>query len=391
VPETHHPLYTRTFWLACAVHFTGCMSFGMFLLLPLFIQHVGGDEVTIGLVLGVGIALSVAARPAVGHLLDRIGRRRVLLWGAGLNALSFPPFLLVDASGAGLFALAAFHLVVGGALFAAYFTYVADIVPVPRRVEGIAIFGVAGMSANGLAPILGELVITASGFKAFFGSAIAFGVASLLLSLRVPSTTGGPHLAEPARLGDVVPLARHPSLRTVMLATIILGIAINAAYLFIAPYTRALAIARTGPFFAAYSATSIVIRLFGRRTLDVLGPHGIAGPGFVAFAAGLAGLAILPYAAGAAATLVLVVCGIGCGAGHGALFPVLNALAVSRAPAGKQGAVVGLHTAAIDFGAVAGLPLCGALAEWAGYPAMYATVGLASIAGLVIMARDPMR
>src|SRR5207247_957891 len=29
-------LYTRTFWIACAIHFTGGMSMGMFLLLPLF-------------------------------------------------------------------------------------------------------------------------------------------------------------------------------------------------------------------------------------------------------------------------------------------------------------------------------------------------------------------
>ena len=114
---TSHALYTPTFWLACAMHFTAAMSFGMFLLLPLFIQHLGGDELTIGLVLGVGMAVSVAARPLIGILLDRIGRRRVLLWGGVLNVLSFPPFLLLDTTGPGLYALATIHLVIGGALF----------------------------------------------------------------------------------------------------------------------------------------------------------------------------------------------------------------------------------------------------------------------------------
>jgi MFS family permease len=83
-----------------------------------------------------------------------------------------------------------------------------------------------------------------------------------------------------------------------------------------------------------------------------------------------------------------MVAGMACGAGHGSLFPVLNAIAVARAPAGKQGAVVGLHTAAIDAGAVIGTPLCGVVAGWLGYPAMYAVMGLASLGGLGLMARD---
>ena len=79
-------LYTPTFWLACAIHFTGGMSFGMFLLFPLFIDSLGGDEIRIGLVLGTGIAASVVLRPTVGALLDRLGRRQVLLWSGAINA-----------------------------------------------------------------------------------------------------------------------------------------------------------------------------------------------------------------------------------------------------------------------------------------------------------------
>jgi MFS family permease len=173
-----------------------------------------------------------------------------------------------------------------------------------------------------------------------------------------------------------------------MLATAVLGIAINAAYLFVAPYTRTVGLARAWPFFAAYSATSVVIRLFGRRALDVLGAHRVSGPGFLVYAAGLAALALLPGLEGAASTGLLFACGMACGAGHGSLFPVLNALVVTRAPAGKQGAVVGLHTAAIDAGAILGMPLCGAVAERLGYPAMYGATALACLAGLVLMVQD---
>ena len=88
---------------------------------------------------------------------------------------------------------------------------------------------------------------------------------------------------------------------------------------------------------------------------------------------------------------MLVLSGMACGAGHGTLFPVLNALAITRAPARLHGTVVGLHTAALDLGAVVGTPLCGLLAEWAGYRVMFEVMGAACLVGLVLMAADPRR
>jgi MFS family permease len=111
----------------------------------------------------------------------------------------------------------------------------------------------------------------------------------------------------------------------------------------------------------------------------------VSVPAFAIFAAGLAGLAFLP------APGLLVLSGIACGVGHGTLFPVLNALATQRAPAGLQGTVVSLHTAAVDLGAVAGTPLCGALEEWFGYPLMFAASALAALAGSWAIGADPVR
>src|SRR5439155_1281307 len=189
-------LYTRAFWIACAVHFTGAMSMGMFLLFPLLVRALGGDELTIGLVLGTGLAVSVALRPAVGALLDRLGRRRVLLGAGVMNVASFPPFLLLGGTGPWLYLLATFHLVVTGALF------------------------------------------------------------------------------------------------PVMAATVLFGAGINAAFYFVAPFTRDLHIARAAPFFAAYATTTIALRVFGRRLPDRMGAHPIAVPSFGIFALGLAALCL---------------------------------------------------------------------------------------------------
>jgi predicted MFS family arabinose efflux permease len=202
----------------------------------------------------------------------------------------------------------------------------------------------------------------------------------------VPRATNGP---QPARLQawsrDLAEALRHPGLARVLVVTVLLGVAINAAYFFTAPFVHDLGIARAGPFFIAYSATSVVIRLFGRRTLDLWGPHRVSIPAFVIFGAGLLGLACLP------APGLLVLSGVACGVGHGTLFPVLNALATHRAPAGLQGTVVSLHTAAIDLGAVLGTPVCGAVAELLGYPSMFAVSALACGAGTWLVMSDPLR
>ncbi|MGH7893149.1 MAG: MFS transporter, partial [Candidatus Binatia bacterium] len=183
-------LYTREFTRACAMHFTSAMSLALFLLFPLYVKALGGTEVTIGLVLGVGTAASVTGRPLVGMLLDRVGRRRVLLWGGIANACSWVPFFFLSRAGPALYLWVTLHEIVWGALFAAFFTYAADLAPPARRAEGIAVFGVAGMSANGLAPILGERVIDASGYGAFFALAIGFALAGTAMTLGVPAGTG---------------------------------------------------------------------------------------------------------------------------------------------------------------------------------------------------------
>ena len=381
---TTDPLYTRAFWTAWVIHFTGAMSHAMFVLFPLYVLYLGGDELLIGLLLGISLAISVLVRPLVGMLLDRLGRRRVLVWASLLNALSFPPFLFVETTGALLWAFTVVHMVIGGALFASYFTYAADVIPSGRRVEGLAIFGVAGMAPNGLGPALGEVLIERLGFPALFLTAAVFGLASCLLALRVPPRGAG-HERPPVRPPTSGGRTLLSSLLPVLAATILFGAGINAAFFFVAPFTRDLGIERAAPFFTSYAATTVVLRILGRRILGRMGTHRVAIPAFAIFAVGLAGICLFPLPGS------MVLAGMACGAGHGSLFPVLNALSVSRAPAHLHGVVISLHTASLDLGGVVGTPLCGALARAFGYRTMFGTVAVGALVGLSIMLWDRAR
>jgi len=238
------------------------------------------------------------------------------------------------------------------------------------------------MAPNGLGPALGEVVIARTGYGGFFLVAAAFALVSLALSTLVPDRgASAPHAAPGAAARETLRVLRRGLLR-VMGATLLFGAGINAAFFFVAPFTRDLGMVRAAPFFAAYATTTIVLRIFGRRLPDRLGAHPIALPAFGVFALGLAALCLLPSPG------VLALAGVACGAGHGFLFPVLNGLAVARTPPRLYGSVVSLYTAALDGGAVLGTPLCGAIARAAGYRVMFGTMALASVAGLLLMLAD---
>lgn len=359
----------------------------MFVLFPLFVRSLGGTETTVGLLVGTGAAASVLCRPFVGGLLDRVSRRRTLLWGQVVNLLSFLPFLWIATVGPALYLAAIVHWVVWGYLFAAYFTYAADLAPPSRRGEGLAIFGMFGILTNGLGPTLGEWVIDRGGFPGFFVVATAFAAASLALTcfVRAAPPPGNPVGRSVAKdLAVLLQRGGGGPLR-VFGAMALFGAGINAAWYFLPLFGHTIGIERVAPFFLAYSATSVALRLFGRRLPDRLGPHRVALPFLGVFGLGLLSVCALPTPG------VIVLAGMACGAGHGALWPVLQTLALDRAAAGMAGATVALSTAALDVGGVVGNPVFGWVAETSGYRPMFTLAACAALGALALMATDPMR
>ena len=238
------------------MHLTGGISLAFFFLFPLFLRALGSSEATIGLVVGLGQAASVAARPAVGVLLDRVPHRRVLLVCGVLNVLSCLPYLALDRLGPALLLATVVHFVIWGALFAGYFTYASDLVPAHRRAEGIAVFGVAGVLSNGFGPAIGEWVQAHAGWHAFYLVAAAFGVVSIGVTAILPART---RVRTPAAVGVAGALrALHGAgIGRVFLAMLLFGAGVDVALFYVAPFTRTVRLERAAPFFAAYMSAAV--------------------------------------------------------------------------------------------------------------------------------------
>ncbi len=376
-------LYTRNFLLAAGMHFTGGMSVALFILFPLFVAARGGDELVIGQVVGAAAAAAVLTRPAAGLLLDRLGCRTTLLLAGLAHALLVGALATFPGPSWALWVLNALRAIAAGALFAGYFTYAAHVVPVSRRIEGVAMFGVAGMLPNGLAPPLGELVIDRLGFPAFFACSVGFALVALGFTFALlDARADGPPGHAPASVLRSLGMLLRPELRALYLATLLFGFGLAALFTFLAPYVVASGRGDVGGFFLGYSLAAIAVRVLGARLPERVGPRRILLPALLGYGVGLAWV---PFTGGPSGLLGV---GLLCGTCHGYAFPILNVLLIGRTSARARGAAVSLFTGMIDLGTMVGGPVLGAIAT-ASYPAMFLCAAAASwVAAIALMRGD---
>jgi MFS family permease len=373
-------LFTRRFWLACSMHFSGAMALSLYILFPLFIRQLGGSELSIGFYAGITGAAAVLARLPLGRLLDTQGRRRVLAGAGGLHVAAWIGFLFVHALGPAALAVVVIYGLASGSLFASYFTYASDIVPLSRRSEGVAMFGIWGMLPNGLGPWLGEHLIGWGGFRLYFSVAATFALVSLGVSQLLPETAAPRAPGSPAPPADATPQPWR-ELLFLLSTTFVFGSAVNSLFTFLAPFAHAHGRGSVGSFFLSYALTAVAVRVFTGRLPDRVGPRRVLIPSLFLYAAGVL---LVPHVE---QTLALIATGAMCGAGHGYAFPILNVLAVQQVSPAYRGRAVSWFTAMFDLGSTLANPILGAVAEWAGYGAMFTTSGLGVLLTAIVVWR----
>ena len=289
-------LLTRPFVIVTATALVFFIYIGMLIpIVPLFIEGpLGRGEFGIGLMIAVFAGAAIIARPVLGRLADRYGRRVLLVGGslvaglAGIASSQVTEFwqLLVMRSVMGIGEAAVF---VGAA------TLIADLSPRDRRAEGASYFSVAVFGGIGLGPVIGEFVLDDTRFEQAFAVAGAFALAAAVVALFAPARVA-PLDAVDDTIASAAPASgrrriMHPAavMPGVVLAS---GVAAFSTFgAFIPDYSRQVGLATSGGLFAAYSLTSVLVRIFGATLPERLGPRravtialgtlgiGLSGPG----------------------------------------------------------------------------------------------------------------
>jgi predicted MFS family arabinose efflux permease len=364
------PLFTRTLALAFAANFLQGTAFNLFLNLPGFLAGLGASKTGIGVIWSLTAAAAIVARPPVGRAMDRRGRRSVFVLGGLLNVAVCGLYLTVERIGPWVATIRVVHGVAEAMLFSGLFTYAADRIPVSRRTEGIAVFGISGLLPISVGAALGERIEQGLGYDALFVAAGALGALSLLLSLPlrdVPSEAGGE-----APRGFLAALGQ-PDLRPLWMATGVFAAALSVPFTFMKPFVAEAGIGSMALFFNAYSFSGVLLRLLFASLPDRIGPKRALFP---AMAMLTLGFLFLVMARSDGHVLVAGVC---CGLGHGLTFPILMGLVVSRAGDRDRGAAMAIFTALFDVGMLLGGPAFGSLIDAAGYAPAFA-VGAALLA-----------
>jgi MFS family permease len=363
-------------------------SLNGYVLLPLYVHQLGGNEASIGVVQGMFSAAGILCQPLVGAWIDRIGRHFFMTLGATLLTVSCAAFVVTTAIPvAG--ALRALQGLGFSAFFVANYIHVVDLVPAERRGWALGIYGLAGLLSTSLAPLAGEFLVRRLGFASFFVWTALLAGASLALVARMrdvqpPSLTGGPGL-EAVRQGFEELLHVH------MVLAFCFGLGTGTIFTFLPTFAERLGVRGLGLFYTAYASAAMLVRLFGGELIDVRGRRAVIIPSLFVQAGASCVLALVAFFVGPAASVpvlpFLFLAGFMAGGAHGFLYPALSALLMDVTPESRRGSAVGTFSSVVIAGNALGAIVFGYVAHGFGYRATWTALTLVLLAGSLISFR----
>ncbi len=351
--------------------------------LPRYVEHeLGGGEAAIGLTLASFSIAAIAARPLIGAVGERRGRRTLMVGGALLAGVC-GLFLAAATSLPGVLVLRAGAGVGEAAIFVGAATLIADMSPSHRRAEAASYFSVAVFGGIGIGPIVGELLLGDDRFATTFIAASLFSFLAAATSLLAPNRVRGVAvIPADAKVRRFHPAALAPG------AVLALGVGAFATFsAFVPTHTDDLGMGGASAVFLIYSVVCLVVRILGARAPERLGLSRAVGSALVLEAIALALIGLVDSSLGLYLGAAII------GLGLALFYPALMAYTVNAVPETERTSVIATFTMFFEVGVAGGGLLLGALAEATGGGPRTAFLGgaLTAIAGLVVLHRVLLR
>ena len=359
-----------------AVTFSGLLAVGA--VLPVLPRYVHGPldagNIAVGVVIGSYAVTGLLFRPLAGRLADRRGRKPAVLLGSILVAVAGFLYLLP----LGVAGLIGARLLLGageGTVFTAGSAWIVDIAPPGRRGRVIGLYGLAVWSGLSIGPLVGELLLQASGYTLVWLFAGVSPLVGALIALRLPD----PFHPKPEADEHHPLIAREAVQPGTALALASFGYATVASFVVLHLDERG--VGHGAVVFGVFATMVVLTRLIGGDLPDRVGPVRVAIVATVVEAAGLATV-------GVAQTLTVAVGGaLAMGAAFSLLYPSLSLIVVGLVPETRRGAALGTFTAFFDAGIGFGAPLAGIAAALSGYEGAFlfaAAIALVSSATIAL-------
>jgi MFS family permease len=374
-------IWNRPYVLCLAANFLAFYVVTSFVLYPLLIKDSGGTDTQVGLIMGIFSVVSVMLRPVTGMAAERLSYRAVSLFGLVAMAVIVPFFALVRPVGWPVLMLRALFGVGWSCTLAPLMAMATRLTPANHLSEALGIFGISGLLAHAISPMVSELVVAQSGFEALFVLDCLLAVLAIGLVAAVPTTGTFPETSPgtgPARASGRLLVA---AIAGVVLMAIAHGVTRGVNLNFIGPYCRSIGIERFFPFFVAFAFSAILTRFRLAALPDRYGQRRVALPALLLVAANSLIISQI------SATWLLIVAGLIGGLGQGLIFPALSSLMVDLIGHHRRAFALSVYTTCFEIGFGLGLPVFGMVADHLGYRWMYATAGFYMFATIFFFIR----
>jgi MFS family permease len=371
--EAREPLLTRRFAVVVLSGIFYFMALGALLpVVPRYVdKRLGGDDIAVGVAVGVFAVGAILLRPVAGRIGDHFGRRLLMVVGALVVAITAASAGVIES----LTWLLATRFVMGlgeACFFVGGTTMATDLAPESRRGEAVSYWSVAVWTGLGFGPVVGEVLLGGSHYHLVW---VVAGASALTASLIALATTETRVVHEHADRGKLIaPAAVRPG---VILAATLIGI--TGFSVFLPLYGPEIGVDDVGLVFLAYGVVVLGVRIVGARLPDVLGPTLAASIAIGSTTAGLVITAAWHSGVGLfAGALVIAV-------GSSFLYPAALLLSLRGVPEHQRASVVGTLSAFFDFAGGAAGVILGAVAAVSSYQgAFWAAAALAG-AALVLL------
>lgn len=376
----------------------------------LFVTSIGGTASYAGVMLTLFTVSATVMRIVSGRLLDKKGRRRIILTGLVIYAVASATMMtgwLYYLAVARILQAIGYSMATTGLSVA--FT---DVLPHNKMGEGLGYSGLTNSLSSALGPVIAMSLydVTKSYESVYLASAILVLISFVITFVcRYETDTefferkrayelyhSGEVLRRMEEAQKKAAQAGKPSLinqyfekmaipSTIVSLFISIGTGATVAYLML--YGTELNVPNTSLFFTMQAVTTIVARLLCGKLSDKFNPLVSLLPGLL-----FTGIGYYMLVAGASAHIFFYMAGAFIGFGAGITGPALNAEAVKSVPENRRGAASATYYISIDVGIGIGGLLWGTIVDTIGFSFVFygcvVCIIIAAILSLVFFLRS---
>ncbi|WP_237563669.1 MFS transporter [Halalkalibacter okhensis] len=338
--------------------------------LPIYvIYELKGTEAQAGLVVTVMLLSAILIRPFSGNLLQRFGKRNVLIASTSLFAFTSLGYIWIDQF-IPLMILRFLHGFSFAILTTTTSTIAAETVPLERKGEGLGYFTMFMNIAIVIGPFIGLTLIQFISFHLLFVILSTFVVISVICAWLVrlqsqPAPVGSQSQSQPKRKLSIHDFFEFKAVPFSFIISLV-AFAYAGILSFISVYAIEVGLEQvSGYFFLVFAVTMLVSRPYLGRLFDQRGAKIVILPSLIMYSIGFILLAFSQ-----SAWLFLVAAGV-IGIGYGSLMPLFLSLATESVAANRTGHATATFFTLYDSGVAAGSFILGLMVPWMGFSNLF--------------------